>query len=408
MRKKTKILIAGSIVALTGAGFAVARRGPKPTEVEVATVGREDLQAKVTANGKVQARKKVDISATIAGQITHLAVKEGDPVRKGQFLLQIDATNPRANARSSEFSMEALRQDQQSARANLEQARADLKRAEENYASRIISDADMERARTGVATAQAGSDAASRRIEQAQATLEGARDTLAKTTVRSPIDGVVTAKRVEEGEVAVIGIQNSPGTVLLQVSDMSSVETELEVDETSVPSLSLGQEARIRIDAYPNQTFKGEVTEVGGSPILPAAGSNQNAIKFLVKVLIKDPPAGVKPGLSVQADILTGFRAQALVVPIQALVIRDREKQPGDAPSGTPKDEEGVFLLENGKARFQRLQTGLLGELSLEVVSGLKGGETLIVGPFKSLRELKPDDAVKPEEKKKGDAPRAS
>jgi HlyD family secretion protein len=408
MRKKTKILIAGSIVALSGAGFAFTRRGPKPTEVEVATVGREDLQAKVTANGKVQARKKVDISATIAGQITHLAVKEGDPVRKGQFLLQIDATNPRANARSSEFSMEALRQDQQSARANLEQARADLKRAEENHASRIISDADMERARTGVATAQAISDAASRRIEQAQATLEGARDTLAKTTVRSPIDGVVTAKRVEEGEVAVIGIQNSPGTVLLQVSDMSSVETELEVDETSVPSLSLGQEARIRIDAYPNQTFQGEVTEVGGSPILPAAGANQNAIKFLVKVLIKDPPAGVKPGLSVQADILTGFRPQALVVPIQALVIRDREKKPGDAATGTPKDEEGVFLLENGKARFQPLKTGLLGELTLEVVSGLAGGETLIVGPFKSLREMKPDDAVKPEEKKKGDAPRAS
>jgi HlyD family secretion protein len=408
MRKKTKILIAGTLVALSGAGFAVARRGPKPTEVEIATVGREDLQAKVTANGKVQARKKVDISATIPGQITHLAVKEGDLVRKGQFLLQIDATNPRASARSSEFSMQALREDQQSARANLEQAQNDLKRAEDNYASRIISEADIQRARTAVATAQAASDAASRRIEQAGATLEGARDTLAKTTVRSPIDGVVTAKRVEEGEVAVIGIQNSPGTVLLQVSDMSSVETELEVDETSVPSLALGQEARIRIDAYPNQTFKGEVTEVGGSPILPAAGANQNAIKFLVKVLIKDPPAGVKPGLSVQADILTGFRGQALVVPIQALVIRDREKKPGDAATGTPKDEEGVFLLENGKARFQPLKTGLLGELSLEVVSGLKGGETLIVGPFKSLRELKPDDAVKPEEKKKDDGPRPS
>jgi HlyD family secretion protein len=408
LKKKTKILIAGTILALSGAGFAVARRGPKPTEVEIATVGREDLQAKVTANGKVQARKKVDISATIPGQITHLAVKEGDAVRKGQFLLQIDATNPRASARSSEFSMQALREDQQSARANLEQARADLKRAEDNYASRIISEADVQRARTAVATAQGASDAASRRIEQAGATLEGARDTLAKTTVRSPIDGVVTAKRVEEGEVAVIGIQNSPGTVLLQVSDMSSVETELEVDETSVPSLALGQEARIRIDAYPNQTFKGEVTEVGGSPILPAAGANQNAIKFLVKVLIKDPPSGVKPGLSVQADILTGFRAQALVVPIQALVIRDREKKPGDAATGTPKDEEGVFLLENGKARFQPLATGLLGELSLEVVSGLKGGETLIVGPFKSLRELKPDAAVKPEEKKKGDGPHPS
>jgi HlyD family secretion protein len=407
MKKKHVVLIVIATLAVAGGAFAYAKRGPKPTIVEAAPVGREDLQAKVTANGKVQATKKVDISATIPGQITLLAVKEGDRVSKGQLLLQIDATNPRAAARSNEFSMQALLQDEQSAQANLAQARTDLRRAEENFAARIIPEAEIQRARTAVATAEAASQAASRRVAQARATLEGARDTLAKTTVRSPMDGIVTAKRVEEGEVAVIGIQNSPGTVLLQVSDMSTVETELEVDETSVPSLALGQEARIRIDAYPNRTFKGEVTEVGGSPILPAAGANQNAIKFLVKVLIKDPPPGVRPGLSVQADILTGFRSQALVVPIQALVIRDREKQPGDAATGTPKDEEGVFLMENGKARFQRLQTGLLGELSLEVVSGLKGGETLIVGPFKSLRELKPDDAVKREEKK-GDAPRAS
>jgi HlyD family secretion protein len=150
------------------------------------------------------------------------------------------------------------------------------------------------------------------------------------------------------------------------------------------------------------------VTEVGGSPILPVAGAASNAIKFLVNVEIKEPPPSIKPGLSVQADILTGFRAQTLVVPIQALVIRDRERKPGEAASGTARDEEGVFLLEDGKARFQPLQTGLLGELSLEVVSGLKGGETLIVGPFKSLRALKPGDPVKREEPKKGDAPQRS
>src|SRR6185503_13129503 len=273
MKKKHKILIGAGVVVAAAGGFAFSRRGPKPTPVEVATVGREDLQAKVTANGKVQAKKKVDISATIPGQITHLAVKEGDRVKKDQFLLQIDATNPRATARSTEFSMQALLQDQQSAQANLAQARADLQRAEENFRARIIPEAEIQRARTGVATAEAASQATSRRVEQARATLEGARDTLAKTTVRSPMDGIVTAKRVEEGEVAVIGIQNSPGTVLLTISDMSVVETELEVDETSIPSVKVTQEARIRIDAYPNQTFKGEVTEVGSSPILPAAGS---------------------------------------------------------------------------------------------------------------------------------------
>jgi HlyD family secretion protein len=407
-RKKKSLLIAGAVVLVAGGGFVAARRGPKPTEVETATVGREDVQARVTANGKVQAQKKVDISATIPGQITRLAVKEGDRVAKGQFLLQIDAVNPRASARSSEFSMQALLEDRQSARATLEQARADLRRAEENFAARIIPEAEIQRARTAVATAEAAVQATARRVEQARATMEGARDTLAKTTVRSPIDGVVTAKRVEEGEVAVIGIQNSPGTVLLTISDMSVVETELDVDETSVPSVKEGQEARVRIDAYPNRTFTGLVTEVGGSPILPAPGAANIAIRFRVKVQIKDPPPEVKPGLSVQADILTGFRPQTLVVPIQALVIRDRERKPGDAATGTPRDEEGVFLMEGSKAAFRPIETGLMGELSLEVVSGLSGGETLITGPFKSLRALKPGDVVKVEEPKKGDAAKPS
>src|SRR5687767_3035613 len=407
MKKKHVVLIVIAILAVAGGAFAYSKRGPKPTEIEIATVGREDIQAKVTANGKVQATKKVDISATIPGQITMLAVKEGDRVSKGQLLLTIDAVNPRAAARSNEFSIEALLRDQQSAQANLTQARSDLRRAEENFAARIIPEAEIQRARTTVATAEAA--ASSQRVQQARATLEGARDTLAKTMVRSPMDGIVTAKRVEEGEVAVIGIQNSPGTVLLTISDMSVVETELEVDETSIPNVKLGQEAKIRIDAYPNQTFKGVVTEVGGSPILPAAGQASNAIKFLVKVQIQNPPQDIKPGLSVSADILTGFREKALVVPIQALVIRDRELKPEEAAAGAPRDEEGVFLMEDGKAKFQPIKTGLLGELSLEVTDGLKGGETLITGPFKSLRTLKPGDAVKKEEKKKdGEEPKAS
>ena len=408
MKKKHVILIVVAVLAVAGGAFAYSKRGPKPTEVEMATVGREDIQAKVTANGKVEAKKKVDISATIPGQITLLAVKEGDRVSKGQLLLTIDSINPRATARSTEFSMQALLRDQQSAQANLAQARSDLRRAEENFAARIIPEAEIQRARTTMATAEAAVAAASQRVQQARATLEGARDTLAKTQVRSPMDGIVTAKRVEEGEVAVIGIQNSPGTVLLTISDMSVVETELEVDETSIPSVKVGQEARIRIDAYPNQTFKGVVTEVGGSPILPAAGQSSNAIKFLVRVEIKDPPPDVKPGLSVSSDILTGFRAKALVVPIQALVIRDREVKPGDAATGTPRDEEGVFLNDGGKAKFQAIKTGLLGELSLEVLSGLSGGETLIKGPFKSLRTLKPGDPVKAEEKKKEDDKKSS
>jgi HlyD family secretion protein len=401
---KRKVLwIILAVLLLVGlGGFAWSRRGPKPTEVQTAKVGREDLQAKVSANGRIQAQKKVDISATIAGQITHLAVEEGDRVKKGQFLLQIDAVNPRAAARSNEFSMQALREELASARSTLAQAHTDLRRTEENFKAGIVPAADLDRARTAVRTGEATVQMAERRVSQAGATLEGARDILAKTTIRSPMDGIVTARRVEEGEVAVIGIQNSPGTVLLTISDMSVVEAELEVDETSIPNIKLGQEARVRLDAYPNQTFRGVVTEVGSSPLVAAA--NQ-AIKFKVKVRLDDPPSDIKPGLSARADILTGFRGKALVVPLQALVVRDAEKKPGQpAPaSDAPREQEGVYLMEGGKVRFQPLETGLIGDLAIEVVKGLKGGETVITGPFKALRTLNPDDAVMLEKPKKGE-----
>ena len=407
----TPARVAVLVVVLAAAGFGVwkwTHRGPQPVEVQTSVVQRADLQAKVTANGRIQAQRKVDISATIAGQITHLAVKEGDRVSKGQFLLEIDPVSPRATARSSEASMEALLREVDSARATLAQARLDLERSEANYKGRIIPEMEVQRARTAVATASAALSASERRVEQARAMLEGARDTLSKTVVRSPIDGVVTAKRVEEGEVAVVGVLNQPGTVLLTISDMSVVEAEVEVDETSIPSVKVGQEALVRIDAYASRTFTGVVTEVGNSPILNATGAASQAIKFRVKIQIKDPPPDIKPGLSVQADILTGFRPQALVVPIQALVVRDIERKPGQAPKlGEPREEEGVYLMEDGKARFQAIKTGLLGELSIEVVSGLRGGETIITGPFKSLRSLKPGDRVKLEKPKKDGAPAA-
>jgi HlyD family secretion protein len=193
--------------------------------------------------------------------------------------------------------------------------------------------------------------------------------------------------------------------VLLTISDMSSVEAEVEVDETSIPTVKLGQDAVVRIDAYPNRTFNGVVTEVGNSPILKT-GTGTEAIKFRVKVQMKNPPADVKPGLSAQAEILTGFRGQAVVVPIQSLVVREIQRKPGQAPPpGAPRDEEGVYVLDGGTARFRPIKTGLLGELSVEVTSGLQAGETIITGPFKALRELKDGDAVKQEEPKKGPSP---
>jgi HlyD family secretion protein len=394
-RKRVFWLLGIAGLALLLGGWVLLRRGGDAAQVEVARVGREDLQAKVTANGKVQAQKRVDVSALIAGQITRLAVKEGDRVKKGQFLLQIDQVNPRAVARSNEASMEALRRDLDSARANYEQTRADFRRADGNHRAGIIPESDYDKARTATTAAQAALEAAQRRVDQARAMLEGSQDTLRKTTIVAPIDGVVTARPVEEGEVAVIGVQNSPGTVLLTISDMSVVEAEMEVDETSIPSVRVGQEAVVRIDAYPNRSFAGVVTEVGSSPISGTATGSTDAIKFKVKVRIKNPPQDIKPGLSVQADVLTGFRSQALVVPIQALVVREIERKPGvPPPPSAPREQEGVYLMDGGKARFVPIQSGLMGDLSVEVRGGLRGGETLISGPFKALRALHPGDAV--------------
>lgn len=408
MTRKRKILIGIGVGVVALVAFLSLRRGPETTAVQLAKVGREDLQAKVTANGKVQAQRKVDISATIPGQVVRLAVEEGDRVKKGQLLLQLDPISARAAALGSESSMQALQRELESSRATRDQARADFERAERNHRGGIIPDADLEKARTALATAEAAALATDRRVAQARAGVDSAQDQLSKTTIRAPMDGTVTAKRIEEGEVAVIGVQNQPGTVLLTISDMSVVEAEMEVDEASIPSVKEGLEARVRVDAYPNQTFEGVVTEVGHSPIVKSTGQNE-AIKFKVKVQLENPPDGIKPGLSVQADILTGFRGQALVIPIQALVVRDVEKKPGEKPApGAPREEEGVYLFESGKVRFQKLKTGLLGETSMEVVEGLKGGETIITGPFRALRNLKPGDAVREEKQdKKGPSPAA-
>ncbi len=405
MKKRKKLWLGLGVAAVALVVFASLRRGPETRAVQIDKVGREDLQAKVTANGKVQAKKKVDISATVPGQVTHLAFKEGDVVKKGQLLLQLDPVSARANALGSESGMQALGRELESARANRDLAKADLLRAQENHKAGIIPNADLEKARTTLATAEAAALATEQRVGQARAGLDSAKDQLSKTTIRAPMDGTVTAKRIEEGEVAVIGIQNQPGTVLLTISDMSVVEAEMEVDEASIPSVEEGLDARVRVDAYPNRSFDGVVTEVGHSPIVKTGAQNE-AIKFKVKVQFKNPPEGIKPGLSVQADILTGFRPQALVVPIQALILRDVERKPEEkAEPGAPREEEGVYLMEAGKVRFQKIKSGLLGETTLEVLEGLKGGETIVTGPFRALRDLKPGDAVreeKPDEKPSG------
>ncbi len=398
-----KLVVAGAGFALlAGTWAAVGIFREKGIAVQIVRVARERIQARVSANGRIQAVKKVDISANVMGKVTRLTLKEGDAVKAGQFLLEIDPSLSKAIVEGSQAALQALGQDLEVSRVRLDQARKDFARAESNRRAGIISQAEHDSTRTTLDTAEKGAIGAQRRVEQAKAGLSQSKVGLNYATLTSPMDGVVTAKRIEQGETVVVGVQNQPGTVLLTISDMSKVEAEMEVDEAAIPTVKLGQKAEIRIDAYANQVFVGQVTEVGGSPILKPNANE--AIKFKVKVWIKNPPLTIKPGLSAQADIFTGLKENAVAVPIQALVTREIQPKSGEAlQAGAPRDEEGVFVVEVGRCRFVPVKTGLMGDLNIEVVEGLKGGEHVITGPFNALREMKGGEQVRPEKKKNQD-----
>jgi len=400
MKRRTKILIgiAVLLVAVVAFGVVKSRRGKDITPVTLAKVTRMDLTSKVSANGKIDAQRKVDISANVMGQIVNLAVREGDVVKKGTFLLQIDQKQLAASAKGAAASLQALFSDRDAARANAVEARNNFERAQKNFGQKIIPAAELDRARAAYDAAQANVTASEQRIEQARAGVAAAQDTLSKTTIRSPMDGIVTALPVEEGEVAVIGTMNNPGTKLLTIADMHVVEAVMDVDETDVPNVKVGYRATVTIDAYPNQTYSGIVTEVGSSPIQRTAGGGTEAVNFEVKIQVENPPPTVRPGFSASADIITGTRPKAIGIPIQALVVREK---PGAAKAAKPQDEEGVFVNTNGAVKFAKVTTGLSGESNIEIVEGLKEGQEIVTGPFKALRELKDGSKVKAEKEEK-------
>ncbi|MGD8375212.1 MAG: efflux RND transporter periplasmic adaptor subunit [Acidobacteriota bacterium] len=402
MSRGLKIGIGVGILAVVavGATMVIRNRRDPGIEVQTTTIARRDLTAHVLANGKLQPRNKVDISANIPGQIVNLAVREGDSVEKGAFLLQIDKTQYQASAESSEAFLQSLLHDRDAAEATLEQARYDFEAARRSYDDRIIPEQEFQRARSAMDAAAAAAKAAAGRVEQARASLEGARDSLNKTTIRAPLAGMVTSLPVHEGEVAVIGTMNNPGTVLMTISDLGSMEADLAVDETDLPRLQVGQRATLQIEAYPDEEFHGVVREVGSSPIRPGSdaatrtgSTTTEAIDFEVKVTLENPPASIRPGFSVTAEIETGHVEGVPAVPIQALVTREAPS-PGSGP-GKGKVEEGVYRLDGSVVRFVPLETGLAGELEIEALDGVQEGDVIVTGPFRALRQIEDGDTVR-------------
>jgi HlyD family secretion protein len=409
-RIKVAIGVAVAVVLILVVVASIVSRDKNVVRVSTARVTKAPLVATVSCNGRVRARVKVDISSQVMGQIVTLAVIEGDHVKKGDLLLQIDKVQYDAGAQATQAGLDALFAQREADKFTREQAERDLDRTKKNFAAHIESEQNLQKAQLALDSALANERADERRIDQARANLLANKDSLKKTTITSPIDGIVTAKPVEAGENAIVGTMNNAGTVLLTVSDMSIVEGEMEVDETDIPHVKIGQKAKLTFDAYPDKKFDGVVTEIGGSPITKSSlGTDSSAVNFIVKVQVENPPSNIRPGFSVSGKIETDRRAAALAIPIPALVVADPaslERSKGKKPTPVPtpaaaaaekkKDVEGVFVVKkDGAVDFRPIKTGISADLQTEVLEGLADGEEIVTGPFKALRSLKIGDRVK-------------
>jgi HlyD family secretion protein len=415
--RKTRILIGAGVVAVLAAivGYYVTRDSRKKIPVQTQKVARRDLTSIVSASGEVKPKRYVNVAANVSGRITRLHVKEGDRVRQGQLLARIDSTRFAADERQSQAAVQSARSDLDRSRAELEVARLAFERTQKMHTERLVSEQAFEQARADFEMRTAGVASLKGRIAQLAAALESSRDNLEKTAVIAPMDGVVTSLVKEEGEV-VIGAQSFQPTVIMTVGDLSVMETEVLVDETDIRNVALGQAATVRVDALERLEIKGEVTEIGSSAIprgatstggVSATNTGNQAKDFKVVVTLEDPPSSLRPGLNATADIVTAHSSGVLAVPIQAVVVRQVDKEgkvvdpdapaaPGsenaslkDAPRRDVQEKEGVFLATAGEALFRPVKTGILGETEIEISEGLKEGDEIVTGSYKTLRTLK-------------------
>jgi HlyD family secretion protein len=443
--KRRTWLIIGVVLLLVAAGIGVRIYRNRNTLPVVTTevIRTRDLDAIVSASGKIQPKRQVNISATTMGRVTRLAVQEGQRVKAGQFLLEIDPRSLAGQLERGEASVAAARSALQEAAAAIDQARATLdlaqqtlKRQQDLAKDGLTTREALERAQNDVTvreaelkTRQQEVQTREQQIKQEQAALSTTQYNLSQVTISSPMDGIVTRRNIEEGENVVVGTMNNAGTVLLTVADMSAIQAEVEVDETDIPTVVIGQPAIVTIDAVPDRMFKGHVTDIGNSPVQATGQNTANtgqgqATNFKVVVAIDDPVPDVRPGFTCTAEIKTATRANAKAVPIQSLTVREMlfdEKgtlvheppppvqrrffgtpapaaappAPADPPPGqTRKETEGVFVFRDGKVVFVPVKVGIAGERYFEVVSGLEPGDKVVTGPFDSVRQIGDGSAV--------------
>lgn len=375
--------------------FNLRSQREKAIKVTVEEVKREDLTSITSASGEVKPKKNVNISAQVPGRIVKIGVEEGQIVKEGDFLLKLDATQYEANTERDKALILSFRAQLIEAEARLQKDKNLYERQKRLFDEQLISREQLEAAKAQYDISRAQHRAILYQINQAKASFESSLDNLNKTTYNSPIDGIITSLRVEEGEIALIGTMNNPGTVLMTIADLSVMEIEVDVDETDVVGVRIGQSAEVRVDALPEQTIEGKVTEIGSSAIQKLTSAEESK-DFKVVVTLENPPRELKPGLSASADIITAEKKDVLAVPISALVLREKDEE-GEKKK---KEEEGVYLVTENRVKFQPVKKGILGEMMIEITEGLEEGQKIVVGPYNALRQLKDDTLIKSEEKK--------
>jgi HlyD family secretion protein len=418
MSKKIRWSLVGLVIVAVGgyAASTAAKRSGKATEVRIESVEKRDLVASVTASGQVRPHTKVDVAADISGRIVRLAVKEGQMVSKGQFLLEIDPAVYDAAVQRNEATLSAAKAQTAQAKANLTQAQRNFERtsAIKKQNAALVADEQLEQLRTQVEVQQALYEAAQHTVDQAQAGLNDAKSQLAKTTLYAPMAGRITRLAVEQGETAVPGTFNKDAATLLTISDMGTLETRVKVDETDVARISLGDSAIVQIDAFPDTTFLGRVVEISNSSVKASAAASaqgEQAVDYEVTIQLLNPPPDTRPDFSATAKIVTDSRKAALSIPIIALTVRENEPVArGDSAvalgRNTPakevgkRDVEGVFVVgADNKVTFRPVKVGIAGERYFEVLTGLRENERIVGGTYQAIRELK-DGALVREAKK--------
>jgi HlyD family secretion protein len=415
MSKKAKWITFGAVVLGIAAfgGMTAARKGQKPVEVRIEPVEKRDLIASVTASGQVQPRTKVDISSDITGRVVRLAVKEGQMVTKGQFLLQIDQEQARAQFERAQAALSSARARAAQAKANHIQSKRSFERSAEIKKSnpQLMSDEQLEQLRTSVEVNEALFQAAQHEVEQSEAAVRDTRQALGKTTIIAPMSGRITRLNVEEGETAIMGTLNKDAATLLTIADMSILETKVKVDETDVARIGIGDSAIVEIDAFPDTTFVGRVVEISNSSVKGGATQQQSeqAIDYEVTIQLVNPPVDTRPDFSATAKIVTDARQSVLSIPIIALTVREDEKVGGDtavtlggrqpAKQIGKRDVEGVFVVgKDNRVTFRPVKVGIAGEKYFEVVNGLQPNERIVAGTYQAIRELKDSTLVKAQE----------